>query len=321
MEQKYRRKLIAQICVSLLLLIFLFVQIKPSQLRDVFGTISVPDAMGIAGLLIPSILIRGFRWRFLFEDGSYKISISESVQLLFVGLSLNLFLPAGSGDIAKSYYGYKWSGVKERMLSVSIMDKLIALGSIALLGIPFGLYRNDILYVMLSLLVLITVLFLMAISRFCPQYKGFHGSLEKLTQWTRKKIDFSTVLEQSQTSFRKLYWATVLSVLGWLITYFQMYCCFHVVNADVNITFVLTAAPLITLARLFPFALSGLGSDEMALFYIFQTQGLNLEQILAAAILFRFIVIILPGMPGLWILSTKRRFQSVIDSGRTGVCK
>ena len=321
MEQKHRIKTIIQVSISLVLLTFLFRQINPAQLKQVFLVISFLEAITIAALLIPSILVRGFRWRLLFENEFHKISLIESIQLLFVGLSLNLFLPASSGDIIKSYYGYRWSGVKERMLSVSLLDKVIALGSVAVLGIPFGIYRHDTAYLLSALSVLIAVVVLILFGQVVPETKLFLGLLERLNRWTREKINFLSLLRHSQVSLTKLFRAVILSVLGWLITYFQMYCCFRAVNADISISFVLTVAPLLTLARLFPFALNGLGTDEMVLYFIFQAQGLSLEQIITAALLFRIIVIILPGLPGMWILLTKHKLHSVIDLNRMEKCE
>ncbi len=82
---------------------------------------------------------------------------------------------------------------------------------------------------------------------------------------------------------------------------------FLAVDAPMSLFYVFSVAPLLTLIRLFPFTLSGIGSDEAALCYFFSRAGASLEEILAAALLYRFFTLILPGIAGLFFLSGTKR--------------
>lgn len=155
MAIKQKPKFIFQIALSLTIAVILLLQLNVKDFAQQFSQISLPVFAVILVTLIPSILFRAWRWKLLYEDQNHSIKLSESTSLLLTGLSLNLILPASTGDIVKSYFGYKWSGVKERMLSISLLDKVIALASIALLGIPFALYRQQHLLAALSLVVLL----------------------------------------------------------------------------------------------------------------------------------------------------------------------
>ena len=71
-----------------------------------------------------------------------NIKLIDSIKLLLVGTSLNIILPSGAGDVAKGYYGYKWTGIKERMFAISLIDKLIAIGSLLFIT-PFAFYYSN----------------------------------------------------------------------------------------------------------------------------------------------------------------------------------
>ena len=297
--------------VSLGIAVILLFHLDIKEFSERFVAISWPVLGVIILSLIPALMTRGYRWKLLFDNGPNVIKLADSMALLLVGAALNLVLPASTGDIAKSYFGYKWSGVKERMLAVSLLDKVIALGSIPVLGIPCALYRGELLYGGLSILVLLPafVLFILPVLikhvPFCR--KLFDGA----TKLIRNKLDFLKVVEQANPSKRRLATAVALSVAGWLLTYLEMYLCFRAVGVQIPLLYVFSVAPLLTLVRLFPFTLSGVGSDEAAMWYFFSRAGAELEGILAGAFVFRLVILILPGITGLFILGGTRRMSSM----------
>ena len=110
------------------------------------------------------------------------------------------------------------------------------------------------------------------------------------------------VVEETRTSSNKLVIAVVLSVIGWLITYLQLYLVFRGLQVEVSIFYVFAAAPFLTLVRLFPFTLQGLGTDELAICFIFRQAGLAYEETVAAALIYRILLLILPGIIGMFFL-------------------
>lgn len=296
--------------VSLAIAVILLFHLDFERLLEHFAIISRPVLGVIILSLIPALLVRGYRWKLLFDNRTNSIRLTDSMALLLVGAALNLVLPASTGDIAKSYFGYRWSGVKERMLSVSLIDKVIALGAISVLGVPCALYRGELLYAGLSILVLLPAFVLLGLPvlikhvPFCR--KLFNGA----TKVVRKKLDFLKVVEQVNPSKKKVAEALLLSVTGWLITYLQMYLCFRAVDVKIPLVYVFSVAPLLTLVRLFPFTLSGIGTDEAAMWYFFSHAGAGLEGILAGAFAYRFVILILPGMVGLLVLARTKRLGS-----------
>jgi uncharacterized protein (TIRG00374 family) len=309
MQKNQKLKFLFQIVVSLTIAIILLIHMDVKQFSSHFYEVSWPLLGAIVLLLVPSVLLRACRWKLLFDDDTHRIGLGGSMTLMFVGMALNLVLPASTGDIAKSYFGYKWSGVKERMLSVSLLDKVIALGSISVLGIPCALYCGELVYAGLSTLVLVpafVLLMLPVLIKHVPFCRRFFDGVTKII---RNKFDFLKAIEQVNPRAGKLAVALMLSVTGWVITYFQMYLCFRAVGVKIPLFYVFSVAPLVTLVRLFPFTLSGVGSDEAALAYFFTKTGIPLEGILAGALIYRFFTIIILGLTGLFFLAGTKRLR------------
>ena len=228
MAIKQKPKFIFQIALSLTIAVILLLQLNVKDFAQQFSQISLPVFAVILVTLIPSILFRAWRWKLLYEDQNHSIKLSESTSLLLTGLSLNLILPASTGDIVKSYFGYKWSGVKERMLSISLLDKVIALASIALLGIPFALYRQQHLLAALSLVVLLPAFTLLVLPWLSQNVSLCRKFFQGATRLTRKKLDALSVVQHTRVTKSKLLGALVISILGWSVTYTQLFLCFRV---------------------------------------------------------------------------------------------
>jgi len=304
-----KARLVIQISLSAILVCFLVSRLDIGDFANTFKKVNGFILLGLCLLLVPGFLVRGYRWKLIFDDGPDKVTLLDSLWLLMAGLGLNLFLPASSGDIAKSFFAYKWSGVKERMLSTSLFDKIIALGSVAIIGIPAAIYTRQFHFAGLSLVLMAVMIAMIIIPLLAVRISTVSKLLEKMTHMARGKLNFLEVIKALGISPRIVLYAIALSVAGWLVTYAQFYLSFKCVDAQVDVLYVFTVAPFITLARLFPFTLNGLGTDEMVICYFFKQTGLELEAIIAAAIMFRLVTILAPGFLGLFIISTKKKLN------------
>jgi uncharacterized membrane protein YbhN (UPF0104 family) len=296
-------KLALQILLSAALVAWLFLRVDKSALLAAMRGIDAKILSLCAALLIPNFLLRALRWKLLFDSPAGKIPLTGSLKLLFAGLGLNLFLPAGSGDVLKAYLGYRWTGVKERMLSVSLADKLIALASVSLLGLFACAGGGDKRLAAASILAALPLVVMFALARLGSVPRFIEKRLEN-------RFDLAIFSEHIRSHKNLLLLAAGLSVCGWLVTYFQLFLCFRMADADVRLVSVLAAAPLLTIARLFPFALNGLGTDETVIAFLFGSAGATNEQALIAALLYRLILIIIPGLAGLCVINLTKRIRS-----------
>ena len=108
-----------KIFISLILLVYLIFIIDFDQLASLSLSLSLWNILGLTLLTLFGNLIRTFRWWYLFNNKESKVSFKDAISLFFIGQSLNLVMPAGAGDVAKGYFGFQKSGMKEKMYSIS----------------------------------------------------------------------------------------------------------------------------------------------------------------------------------------------------------
>ncbi|MBN1124845.1 MAG: flippase-like domain-containing protein [Sedimentisphaerales bacterium] len=316
--KKHKSRHFIQLIFSVAIAIILLLNLDISALISNVKKTSLSTLGLILVLLSASLLVRGYRWKLLFDNKSLSVRFRDSMVLLFVGLGLNLVLPASSGDVVKSYFGYRWSGVKERMLSISLLDKVIALGSVSFLGIPFAIMLAYPLYIVLGLLVMLPMVLFFLLPHLNSRFSSLSRFLNFSTRLFRGKLDLHQVITEVNIGPLKLTQAIVLSILGWSLTYTQMYLCFRAIHVDPGLAYVFSMAPLLTLVRLFPFTLSGIGSDEAALCFFFSRVGLSMEETISMAIIYRMLTFILPGVFGLVLMSLTTRIRTNQDNVSNG---
>lgn len=293
---------------SIILLIVLVTIIDLKPLLKIKISLSPTITILLFSLLIFTLICRSSRWFIIMNfRQNYKISHFNSFKFMLVGQALNIVMPAGAGDVAKSYFGYKWTGVKERMLSVSLFDKTIAIASIGVLGI-YSLYKTGlVLYGVVIFISFLPFLFL----AFYERIQNINILKRILVYLNRKvkKIDLEKLGRQFRYPLGLLSYTFLISLLGWIATYLLMYYCMKIAGVPITFETILVMSPLITLGRLFPFTLNGIGSDEAIIVYLFSQGNPQAEEslILLGALLYRLVVMVLPALGGIYfIFSTKK---------------
>ncbi len=295
---------ILKIVFSLLLVGILVVSIdfrKDVWTGICFTAFSILEILVLLGF---SILSRALRWHFLMIEKSknYSLRFFHSVKYLLIGSALNTLMPAGSGDIAKSYFGYRDTGIKEDMLAVSLFDKFIAIGSISILGL-YSLYITENV---IFLLAIVASLFPITLAYLAPKLEGTSLMKPLIDRFSNGNLDIRILLEGFQFGSRNILVGFTLSILGWILTYLLLFKCLQLINQSIHLTEVFINSPLLTLGRLFPFTLNGLGSDEALMVYLFSDTALSPDEIVIGAILYRIILTVLPAVLGvLFIIKSK----------------
>ncbi|MFB0536681.1 MAG: lysylphosphatidylglycerol synthase transmembrane domain-containing protein [Anaerolineae bacterium] len=253
----------------------------------------------LATLIVPfSILPRVYRWSSIINREKKSVSLADLYLLTLAGISLNFLLPANLGDIARSYYGHKKTGLGEEMLTSSLVDKLIALFSIFSLGATasflYGLYSYT--YLSLALAVVFAVV------PFCPNLLPW-GLIEKVSLLFADKVNARQLREQLTLSNKVKITTVVWSIMGWGVTFLIFYIICRAFSTDVKFTYVFAIAPMIILARLCPLTLSGLGTQEAMVVYLFRSIGVDGTNSFLVSITFSFIVSVIPAFIGLFVIA------------------
>jgi uncharacterized protein (TIRG00374 family) len=248
-------------------------------------------------LVFVSIIPRVYRWLLLMRTGDDGVSISfwDSFKITLVGLALNIVSPGGSGDILKSYYGYQWTGIKERMVAISLYDKLIAVLSLGIIaGVGF-LYSFSWNYILASV-ICIGVFFILT-NRALIIWVSKKKLVERLNNKTFK-LNFDEFSASLKFPFIIVFWTILLSLFAWLIDFIFLYYCFQWSGLVIEFNEVLFNGAVLKLGKLFPFTLNGMGTDELIMGYLFASVKSEIGLVLVSSLIYRLMIDIVPALVG-----------------------
>lgn len=293
---------IIKITVSLLIIIFLLNFINYDILLNSIKNINYIFIYALA-LLPLSIFLRAYRWMIMINKDIKCLNLFQAYELTLVGVALNIFLPASFGDVAKSYYGFQWHGFKEEMLASSVVDKFMALFSLFVIGFFSSLIMEIYAFALLSLILGLIILAIIFFPEIVP-WEKLNILLSKIlkTNFEWKKLKSSFNLNN-----KIKFYTFSISIIGWVITYFQLYLVCLAFNLEISYLYILAVAPLITLAVLFPLTLNGIGSGEVVMIYLFSLIGLSPTlAVLISFIYSQLLTTIIPGVFGFLIILIKK---------------
>ena len=250
-----------------------------------------------------SIVPRIIRWQRLMNYNSdNKVSLLFSTKITFIGLALNIISPAGSGDIIKSYYGYKWLGMKERMLSVSFYDKLMAFFALGFLSLLAFLVEGRGVYILSALFCITPILIIknkMIVNYFCSN---------RLVGWLNNKslkLDFNSLQNHLKFDNKITTQSFSLSLIAWIIDFIFFYYCFQITGLNTPLKEVFFDGSLLKLGKLFPFTLNGLGTDELIMTYLFAKSEIEYGMVVVSSLIYRIIIDVVPALVGVILIFTR----------------
>lgn len=286
-----------KIIISFLILFILF---KYININLLFTSLKNINNLFIPVLvLVPiNILLRSWRLMIILNYDEKLISIKDSFYLNLTGITLNLFLPASSGDIVKSYYGYKWHGIKEEMLSSNIFDKFMALFSIFIIGSIAALFLGFYFLSIFSTLISILFIFFFCYPKLVP-WKTLNRFQFK---FIKIKLDADKLSHSFDLPNRIIVKTFIISVIGCILLYFQLYLLILSFSVEISFIYVLAIAPLINIASLFPFTFNGLGSGEAVIIYLFNLVNVPPAMSLIISLLTFILNGVIPGLFGFLII-------------------
>jgi uncharacterized protein (TIRG00374 family) len=93
-----------------------------------------------AGVYIGIMFLGVLRWRLYLLDSEIGFSFKKILQLFYIGLFFNTFLPSmAGGDVVKLYYGCKETHKRIEFVSATFMDRLTGLASFVVVMMAGGL--------------------------------------------------------------------------------------------------------------------------------------------------------------------------------------
>ncbi|MHB1342584.1 MAG: lysylphosphatidylglycerol synthase transmembrane domain-containing protein [Coriobacteriia bacterium] len=268
---------------------------------DARGRVDAAWLLGGLALIPFALALRAFSLGLLLNRDSRVIGFADLMRLTLVGAGIGLIVPMGAADLLKARYGLVMHGSPEKMVVSTVVDKLTSLTAVAAMGIvaaaASGRWALTLVGVLLLSASLVPVL--------VPSRRVW-STLARLISRGAHGIDESAVMSQARPDAGLLARVYAVSAAGWLVSYLAVYAACRAADAGVGIGTVLALAPVMTIARLVPVSIGGIGVGEATLAALLVSVGVPVATASLASLLQLILLVLAPGAAGLVVLALGR---------------
>jgi uncharacterized protein (TIRG00374 family) len=277
---------------GVLLLIGLLIKSDIHHLWVLLGGIAPGSFFLPAFLILPLILVKTLRWQILLRAQTIRMDFITSLLAYFASLFVGFVTPGRFGEFSKSLYVTHHCDVAPgRAFSTVLADRLFDLAVLVLLGcaalisiLPIETRRNLLLFVLVGAAVF-SIIF-RSLSQYIKPHRSFeHWILSAKEKYLKKDWLLDLISGFRSIDRKSMYYAILLTVLAYLIFYFQCYQLALALKIIPNILITSFAVTLGSLITLIPISISGLGSREAVITVYLATWGISRETALGFSLL------------------------------------
>lgn len=291
-------KTLLRVLLALGLLVLLFQFVEPESLRAAFAR-ARGDLIGLAtGLLVFNLGFQVLKWRRLLKDSGLAFPDALIARSLLFGISIGTLTPGQLGEFGGRAVLLQTD--RERVVGLTIVDKLQILGIMAIGGLPaiaillrFGIVPGVLMAAAATLVGVVLVR-----PAVCSEWIRERLFRNTGSKWISEFFQAARTLQNSGT----IMGTTVLTVAFYLVLWIQIHV---LLNAFVDVSaadsFLGFAATMFA-KSFFPFTFADLGVREIGLVYFLSIRGIPEEAALSASLLLFAINILVPSIIGLMFI-------------------
>jgi uncharacterized protein (TIRG00374 family) len=247
-----------------------------------------------------AILLKSLKWKIIVNSVKPDFSLRESVVAFFVGFSFSTITPAKLGDFIKVLYITDENCSLGKSLSTIVIDRLIDI--ILLFSIAFvGIYGFSVFYhiEILSIGTIILIIAGIVAGLYIVLNRPLLSALLKpffnifVPKHLKSKValyydDFFTGLFTFYYDRARFFSSIGIGIISWIPTFIYGYLLALSIGIDAGIFFFVLVIPIISLLDLLPISISGIGTRDMALIFLFGLKSISAEQAVAFSLLYLF---------------------------------
>ena len=201
-----------------------------------------------------------WRWKFLLKRLDYDITFWESLCVVMGTWPIMSVTPLKSGDLIKGIYVRDKIPVAVATGSI-ITEKILDLSSLILFSIFGSLILSQWYILLIASIVVVLISGILMVVRygnipFADRFKTKYDSLFLSVK----------VLLAEPGSFAFI---LIFSLVKWLLVFWQTDLCFKALGVDIPFSFMIAALPIAIFIGLIPISISGMGTRDAALIYLF----------------------------------------------------
>ena len=244
----------------------------------------------LAGLFgaMATIIVHAIKWKFVCDFLNVQVSMGESIITSWAGSFMGLVTPGKIGDLARVYFLDAYESSRFRSMLSVVADRVSDVLALAIVGgigafiiFGWGLSFPQILFGCF----LVAVAFLIALIGGREVYRLSEKTLVRYVPaftGLLEKVSYGRLSAEWRQSKKGPLYGVFLSLLGWFFLYF-LNRYFLLMSLQIPLSFIeMTACvSLSTLFTFLPISISGIGTRDVSLIYLFSFYGLKMEQAVA----------------------------------------
>ncbi len=290
--------------IGVVVLLYILTQLDLPAVARIFAALNPWYCTLACFSVVPILLLANIEWQLLLKHQGIHVSFRFSMKNILIGFFYGFITPGGVGGYLQTIYLKQESKeplpkCASNLLTLHTIDLITLLG-LAVLGGALLIGRFPLLFVIfVALFVFTVVLFFFYLSKEAslPVFQRLLKT--RVLQFVQNQFEdpLDSFFEQLP-SFRAVVLPFVLSILGWFVSFSELYLISGLFHIDVPyLPFILIIA-MANVVALLPISIYGLGTREVTLISLFSLFIVPSEQIVSMSLFWFAVVWLLPSIVG-----------------------
>lgn len=293
--------------------LFVYILVK-LDFREIFGQILEVNkfylllALALTGIFL---MTQTLKWHFLARKQKIKVPFLESFKINLMADFYGLVTPGKLGSVMRADYLKKYANVGKGF-SNFVIDKIFDLCSLLFLAIFLGLIVlgekiSSVIWILALAFAVLILLFLIF-------YKKERSKI--ILRLFYRKFVPNRFKEKAKTIFNSFYedlpkkgalaQIFALNLFAWIVNYFVAYVIAMSLGIEIKFIYLLAIYPIATLVAQIPITISGLGTREATLIWLFGIFGVEAVKVFSMSLLAIFIMAIIPSLVAIFFILKKK---------------
>ena len=279
--------------IGLVIMAVILSRVDYEKMYAIFSGIRPLYLAAALAILLPTQLIKAFRWNMLLRDGGIHYPFGRTFVMFWIGVFFGTLTPAKAGDLVKLVYLKADRKPLEDGLPSIILDRLGDLCTVCVVGVlaslaflPLGAGLKIGACIAIGGGAVYLLLFTNLASKLGARLLS--GGLTP-----RIGIGLHELRTRLSAAARRL-WAPValLSLASWAAAFLTTYCIGRALGLSISYLQVCGVISISSLIALIPVTISGIGTRDTAIIVLFGSLGLPREAAVAFSLLVLLSIIV-----------------------------
>lgn len=298
--------------IGIVILVIILVKIDFHKITACLLSLNYKLFILINLLIIPSLFLKAYRWRYLLKLQRITYPIRDSFLSYLGSVYAGMVTPGRIGEALRAVYLKKEKGIQlSKGLASVAFDRLLdiyMLSALGCLGLWYFLNKTNArvgLLIFLAVFVVIPIILILN--------KSFLEKVVKIIyRFMVSGLDrrfFEGQVKEFLDSFKemigvRIYLPLALTVLAYLVYFWQSYLLAHLIPVDISYMTIVFFVSIASLVSILPISILGLGTREAVFIYLFSLIGFGAEKAVMYSFLLFFSFYITGGLIGFfgWLI-------------------